>query len=178
MATSPYTVPPMLLPWRSSTAAPIRTVTAPTGRTACCRVLEANKQAVFCTLRTRLCCEVFDESRRVSVHHAFNEACMDRGLALNFLQLDCYIDGSYVTTIQVPPRHPRALCCAAVFQKDRSCHRTDLLPKLAWRSMRIRMHALAWGRAEYGLVWQASTAALVDIYSLLCHRIELLFNLT
>lgn len=178
MAPSPHTVPPMLLPWRSSTAAPLRPVTAHTDGTAGCRVLEANKQAVFCTLRTRLCCEVFDESRRVSVHHAFNEACMDRGLALNFLQLDCYIDGSYVTTIQVRPRHPRALCCAAVFPKDRSCHRTDLLPKLAWRSMCVRMHALAWRRAEDGLMWQARTAALVDNYSSLCHRIELLFNLT
>jgi NAD kinase len=37
----------------------------------------------------------------VAVHHAFNEACIDRGPTLNFLQLDAYIDGSYVTTIQV-----------------------------------------------------------------------------
>lgn len=66
-----------------------------------CRVLGANEQAVFCTLRTRLCCEVFRDRHRMSVQHAFNEACLDRGLNQNFLQLDCYIDGSYVTTIQV-----------------------------------------------------------------------------
>eukprot|EP00892_Ulva_mutabilis_P002108 jgi/Ulvmu1/11899/UM081_0058.1 len=64
------------------------------------RVLGANEQAVFCTLRTRLCCEVFGEHFRVAVHHAFNEACMDRGLGNNFLRLDCYVDGSFVTTIQ------------------------------------------------------------------------------
>lgn len=88
-------------------------------------MLGANEQAVFCTLRTRLCCEVFHNNRRVTVQRAFNEACIDRGLGRNFLQLDCYIDGSYVTTIQVRSRssgaqlpglalqlwkHPNLLC--------------------------------------------------------------------
>ena len=66
-----------------------------------CRVVRANEQAVFCTLRTRLVAEVFSGGRCVASHHAFNEACIDRGPAVNFLRLDAYIDGSYVTTIQV-----------------------------------------------------------------------------
>jgi NAD kinase len=66
-------------------------------------VLRANEQAVFTTLRTRLCCEVYRADEQVATHQAFNEACLDRGLGLNFLQMDCYIDGSYVTTIQVQP---------------------------------------------------------------------------
>jgi hypothetical protein len=63
--------------------------------------MEANKSAVFCTLRTRLHCEVYRAEEKVAVHQAFNEACLDRGFGLNFLHMDCYIDGSYVTTIQV-----------------------------------------------------------------------------
>jgi NAD+ kinase len=63
-------------------------------------VIRANEKAVFTTLRTRLCCEVYRGDTRAATHQAFNEACLDRGLGLNFLQMDAYIDGSYVTTIQ------------------------------------------------------------------------------
>ena len=66
-----------------------------------CRVLQANNRAVFTTLRTRLCCEVYRGIEKLASHQAFNEACLDRGLGLNFLQMDCYIDGSFVTTVQV-----------------------------------------------------------------------------
>lgn len=56
---------------------------------------------MFCTLRTRLQCEVYRGDTRLATAQAFNEACLDRGLGLNFLQMECYIDGSFVTTIQV-----------------------------------------------------------------------------
>ena len=64
-------------------------------------MIEANESAVFTTLRTRLSCDVWEGDAHAATHQAFNEACLDRGLGLNFLQMDCYIDGSYVTTIQV-----------------------------------------------------------------------------
>lgn len=63
--------------------------------------MRANEQAVFCTLRTRLVAEVFTAGQCVATHHAFNEVCIDRGPNMTFLQLEAYIDGSYVTTIQV-----------------------------------------------------------------------------
>jgi hypothetical protein len=56
---------------------------------------------VFCTLRTRLHCEVYNGDVKVAEHQAFNEACIDRGPGMYMLLLECYIDGNYVTTIQV-----------------------------------------------------------------------------
>jgi hypothetical protein len=81
-----------------------------------CRVVRANEQAVFCTLRTQLLGEVFSGGECVTAHHAFNEAVIDRGPNVNFLQMDAYIDGFYITTIQVrssvgPSCVPRALPC-------------------------------------------------------------------
>lgn len=38
---------------------------------------------------------------KVAEHQAFNEACIDRGPGMYMLLLECYIDGNYVTTIQV-----------------------------------------------------------------------------
>lgn len=64
------------------------------------RVLQANERAMFCTLRTRIQCEVYRGQKRSVVQHVFNEACIDRGLSTNFLHMECYIDGSYVTTVQ------------------------------------------------------------------------------
>lgn len=66
-----------------------------------CRVLEANQRAMFCTLRTRLVCEVYSNGRLVVTRDAFNEACLDRGLGVQFLRMECYIDGRYVTTMMV-----------------------------------------------------------------------------
>jgi NAD kinase len=56
---------------------------------------------VFCTLRTRLHCEVYSGDVKVAEHQAFNEACIDRGPGMYMLLLECYIDGNYVTTVQV-----------------------------------------------------------------------------
>jgi hypothetical protein len=66
-----------------------------------CRVMYANDRAMFCTLRTRLQCEVYEQDRLVVTRHAFNEACLDRGMGTNFLRMECYIDGRYVTTMMV-----------------------------------------------------------------------------
>ena len=63
-------------------------------------MVEANERAVFCTLRTRLTCEVYAGAERVAVRQAFNEAAIDRGPGLYMLLMECYVDGNYVTTIQ------------------------------------------------------------------------------
>lgn len=91
--------------------------------------MRANEQAVFCTLRTRLVAEVFSGGQCVATQHAFNEACIDRGPAVNFLQLDAYIDGSYVTTIQVHclPIHLHITISPNLFlTMPHSCWRTQV----------------------------------------------------
>lgn len=66
-----------------------------------CRVLHSNDRAVFCTMRTRLRCEIYHGGEQTSVRHVFNECCIDRGASTAFMKMDCFIDGAYITTVQV-----------------------------------------------------------------------------
>eukprot|EP00891_Asterochloris_glomerata_P006042 jgi/Astpho2/6042/Aster-03996 len=62
------------------------------------RVLRANEDPVFCTLRTRKRCEVYWEGQLQRVHHVLNECLVDRGASPNMVNLEAYIDGHHITT--------------------------------------------------------------------------------
>lgn len=64
------------------------------------RVLAANQDPVFCTLRTRKRCEVFWEGQLQRVHHVLNECLVDRGASPNMVTLEAYVDGHHITTVQ------------------------------------------------------------------------------
>ncbi|KAL0045645.1 hypothetical protein WJX82_000529 [Trebouxia sp. C0006] len=64
------------------------------------RVLAANQDPVFCTLRTRKRCEVYWEGQLQRVHHVLNECLIDRGASPNMVTLEAYVDGHHITTVQ------------------------------------------------------------------------------
>ncbi|KAK9804759.1 hypothetical protein WJX72_003791 [[Myrmecia] bisecta] len=64
------------------------------------RVLAANDEPVFCTLRTRKRCEVYWDGQLQRVHHVLNECLVDRGASPNMVMLECFIDGYHITTVQ------------------------------------------------------------------------------
>lgn len=64
------------------------------------RVLDANKHALYCTLRTRKRCEVYFDGVLQRVHHVLNECVIDRGAFPNTVMLEFYIDNDYVTTVE------------------------------------------------------------------------------
>eukprot|EP01025_Chloroclados_australasicus_P028175 TRINITY_DN27973_c1_g4_i1.p1 TRINITY_DN27973_c1_g4~~TRINITY_DN27973_c1_g4_i1.p1 ORF type:complete len:420 (-),score=24.96 TRINITY_DN27973_c1_g4_i1:281-1441(-) len=71
------------------------------------RVIDANtaEQQVFCTLRTRKRCEVFEQVSGNHFqcrehHHVLNECVIDRGVATSMVWLDCFVDGEFVTNVQ------------------------------------------------------------------------------
>lgn len=64
------------------------------------RVLDANNTPVFCTLRTRKCCEVFQNGERTAVHHVLNECLVDRGSSPAMVTLQVSADRHHLTTVQ------------------------------------------------------------------------------
>lgn len=76
-----------------------------------CRVLEANERATFCTLRTRIKCELYRGQTKTFEKHVFNECCIDRGISDSMLHMECFIDGGYVTTVLVCSRP----LCSSIF---------------------------------------------------------------
>jgi NAD+ kinase len=64
------------------------------------RVLGANEAPVFCTLRTRKCCEVFLGGQRQAVHHVLNECLVDRGASPAMVTLQVSADRHHITTVQ------------------------------------------------------------------------------
>jgi len=64
------------------------------------RVLGANSAPVFCTLRTRKCCEVFLGGERMAVHHVLNECLVDRGASPAMVTLQVSADRHHITTVQ------------------------------------------------------------------------------
>lgn len=95
-------------------------------------MLEANERATFCTLRTRLLCELYRGQEKTFETHVFNECCIDRGASNSMLLMEAFIDGEYVTTVLVrPPPLARVLalhagmrqcCSAAVLHAQRCIH--------------------------------------------------------
>ncbi|KAI3424137.1 hypothetical protein D9Q98_009497 [Chlorella vulgaris] len=57
-------------------------------------------EPVFCTLRSRKQCEVHWGGQLQRVHHVLNECLIDRGASPAMLQLECFVDGSHITTAQ------------------------------------------------------------------------------
>eukprot|EP00879_Flechtneria_rotunda_P020439 GHRR01021504.1.p1 GENE.GHRR01021504.1~~GHRR01021504.1.p1 ORF type:complete len:432 (+),score=133.73 GHRR01021504.1:71-1297(+) len=65
------------------------------------RVLGANQEPVYCTLRTRKRCALLDNGgKQLRVHHILNECTIDRGAFPSSVQLEIYIDGSFVTSAE------------------------------------------------------------------------------
>lgn len=65
------------------------------------RVLGAAAEPLACTLRTRKRCEVRLSESLVRVHHVLNEAVLDRGAFSSAVFFECFIDGGFVTAIEV-----------------------------------------------------------------------------
>ncbi|PSC74131.1 ATP-NAD kinase [Micractinium conductrix] len=57
-------------------------------------------EPVFCTLRSRKQCEVHWGGQLQRVHHVLNECLIDRGASPAMVQLECFVDGSHITTAQ------------------------------------------------------------------------------
>ncbi|PRW51101.1 ATP-dependent zinc metalloprotease FTSH chloroplastic isoform A [Chlorella sorokiniana] len=57
-------------------------------------------EPVFCTLRSRKECQVFWNGQLQRVHHVLNECLIDRGASPAMVQLECFVDGSHITTAQ------------------------------------------------------------------------------
>ncbi|KAI8469594.1 MAG: ATP-NAD kinase-like domain-containing protein [Monoraphidium minutum] len=65
------------------------------------RVLAANSAPLYCTLRTRKRCEVYDAAGvKVAEHHVLNDAVIDRGSSPVALLMEVYVDGSLVTVAE------------------------------------------------------------------------------
>ena len=62
------------------------------------RVLAAEVQPLYCTLRMRLRCEIRADDRLLEVHTVLNEVVIDRGAYPGPAVLDLFVDQSYVTT--------------------------------------------------------------------------------
>lgn len=69
-------------------------------RTPLQRVLSANKEPLFCTLRTRKRCEVFMDNKLVRVHNVFNECTIDRGASPSAIFVEISIDGMFITSAE------------------------------------------------------------------------------
>eukprot|EP00667_Euglena_gracilis_P005111 EG_transcript_5140 len=65
------------------------------------RVLNArHKSPLYCTLRSRLKCEVWVDGKLRRVRRVLNECLIDRGASPFLSKLNCSIDGHQVTTVQ------------------------------------------------------------------------------
>lgn len=62
------------------------------------RVINANVEPLYCTLRTRKRCEVKYDGMVLRSHHVLNECVIDRGAFPASVNLEIFIDGAYVTT--------------------------------------------------------------------------------
>lgn len=49
------------------------------------------------------CVTVCREGQLQRVHHVLNECLVDRGASPNMVQLEAYVDGHHITTVQVLP---------------------------------------------------------------------------
>lgn len=56
-------------------------------------------EPIFVTLRSRKQCEVYSDGQLQRVHRVLNECTIDRGASPQVVMLECFIDGSHVTTI-------------------------------------------------------------------------------
>ena len=50
------------------------------------------------------------EGRLLRTHHVLNECLIDRGTSPALVQLECYIDGHHITSVQVQPFVCSAAC--------------------------------------------------------------------
>jgi len=65
------------------------------------RVLNArHKTPLYCTLRTRLKCEVWVDGKLRRVRRVLNECLIDRGASPTLSKLSCSIDGHHVTMVK------------------------------------------------------------------------------
>lgn len=64
------------------------------------RVLATSESPLYCTLHTRMQCEVLRPGNKTMVHTCLNEVVVDRGAFPAALMLELFIDGSYVTTVE------------------------------------------------------------------------------
>lgn len=64
------------------------------------RVMDANDDPVYCTLRTRKRCDVYKDGQLLKTHHVLNECLLDRGASPTLARLECYIDGYHITSVQ------------------------------------------------------------------------------
>lgn len=56
-------------------------------------------ESVFITLHSRKQCEVWTNGKLSYIHRVLNECTIDRGAFPHVLMLECFIDGSHVTTV-------------------------------------------------------------------------------
>ncbi|WIA28762.1 hypothetical protein OEZ86_011295 [Tetradesmus obliquus] len=64
-------------------------------------VLAANREHLYCTLRTRKRCAVLNAAGELlRVHHILNECVIDRGAFPSSVFLEVYIDGGFVTAAE------------------------------------------------------------------------------
>ncbi|GAX73346.1 hypothetical protein CEUSTIGMA_g799.t1 [Chlamydomonas eustigma] len=64
------------------------------------RVLAANQNPLYCTLRTRLRCEIRTKGKVQAVHSVLNEVVVDRGAYPGPAVLDVFVDKTYLTTVE------------------------------------------------------------------------------
>ena len=54
---------------------------------------------------------LFREGQLQRVHHVLNECLVDRGASPNMVQLEAYVDGHHITTVQVMTSHIKHSAC-------------------------------------------------------------------